>query len=129
MNIAAINSYVGIPYEPGGRDLRGADCYGLVLMVYACELEILLPDFLSCKGWEDLDCGTARYKTIEAPKDFCIVRTVRSEGLADHVGIYVSGCVLSAERPCSQLVPLDRYLKKNPNTEFAVIEFAPQVLH
>jgi cell wall-associated NlpC family hydrolase len=29
------SKFVGIPWQPGGRDMESADCYGLVALVYA----------------------------------------------------------------------------------------------
>ncbi|WP_349295230.1 NlpC/P60 family protein (plasmid) [Thioclava sp. 'Guangxiensis'] len=40
------NAYIGIPYAAFGRDLEGADCWGLACIVYACELGVDLPDYL-----------------------------------------------------------------------------------
>lgn len=39
------NSYVGIPFVVGGRDLAGAgcDCYGLVRGIFSKELGVVLP--------------------------------------------------------------------------------------
>ena len=39
------NKYVGIPFEAGGKIFDGADCYGLVKLVYACEHAVTLNDF------------------------------------------------------------------------------------
>ena len=100
MNIAAINNYIGVPYELGGRGMAGADCYGLLMLIYWNELDVLLPEFGDVTQ-------ISEYKVIPQPKDFCIVRTRR--GVADHVGLYIAGNVLVAEPPSSRLVPLEVY--------------------
>ncbi|TXH82816.1 MAG: phage tail protein [Rhizobium sp.] len=38
-------SYVGLPYALLGRDRRGADCWGLAVLIYAEQLEIALPHY------------------------------------------------------------------------------------
>ena len=37
--------FLGVPYLSGGKTNRGADCYGLVQLVYKNLLEISLPSF------------------------------------------------------------------------------------
>jgi cell wall-associated NlpC family hydrolase len=39
-----MRKYIGIPYKHLGRDLKGLDCYGLVVMIYKHHLGIELPD-------------------------------------------------------------------------------------
>ncbi|MGH1417110.1 MAG: C40 family peptidase [Pelagimonas sp.] len=39
------NSYVGIAQRDHGREMSGADCWGLACLVYAHELGIELPDY------------------------------------------------------------------------------------
>lgn len=46
-----MNDYVGIPFISKGRDIAGADCYGLVRLVYLAELDIELPELVD--GYED----------------------------------------------------------------------------
>lgn len=40
-----VADYVGIPYRPLGRAREGADCWGLVRLVYADRLGIALPAY------------------------------------------------------------------------------------
>jgi len=37
------NEYIGIPYQNRGRTREGADCWGLVCLVYARECGMILP--------------------------------------------------------------------------------------
>jgi cell wall-associated NlpC family hydrolase len=37
--------WIGIPYKKGGRDFNGCDCFGLFLLWYKENLNIILPDF------------------------------------------------------------------------------------
>jgi len=40
-----INYLIGIPYRNKGRDLLGADCWGLLRLFYLNEIGILLPTY------------------------------------------------------------------------------------
>ena len=46
------NHYIGIPYESLGRSFTGADCWGLLYMVFRNELQIDVPRF---DGYDDTD--------------------------------------------------------------------------
>lgn len=39
------SKYVGIPFVPGGRDRKGADCYGLMVLVYREMFNTELPEY------------------------------------------------------------------------------------
>lgn len=45
MNLAWVEPFVGIPYADKGRTRSGADCWGLVTLVYAEHLGTTLPSY------------------------------------------------------------------------------------
>lgn len=42
-----IDKYIGIPFVDRGQDFNGADCYGLVRLIYKEELNTTIPEFNS----------------------------------------------------------------------------------
>jgi cell wall-associated NlpC family hydrolase len=42
-----IEPYIGIPFVDRGDNLNGADCYGIVRLIYKSELNITIPEFNS----------------------------------------------------------------------------------
>jgi len=41
--------YLNIPYKSKGRDFSGVDCYGLLLLIFKEEKNIILPDYTENK--------------------------------------------------------------------------------
>ena len=121
-----IDDYVGIPFEIGGRSLRGLDCYGLVWKVYRDILGVSLPDWVT---EEDIDWDGARgsWVSLDRPIDFCLLRSARTGGIPDHFGLYISRGVLTAGRGGSMFITLDNYLSKHPRTTFGVYKLAEDV--
>lgn len=109
--------YVGIPYKPMGRDQRGIDCWGLVMMVYRDWFGVELPDLA-------VDSHRAHIDTEELPipVDGALVRVNRYP-IADHWGIFWDGAVLHASHPSCCLVPIERFLRIHPQTSYYTVSF------
>jgi cell wall-associated NlpC family hydrolase len=95
--------WVGTPFAYDGRDAAGIDCWGLV-RTYAVEVAgRTLPDW--SKGDEsDLwvadtitENAPSVVEPLAAPQDGCIV-LAHAKGRAHHVGVYLAGRVLHADR-------------------------------
>jgi cell wall-associated NlpC family hydrolase len=93
------NKYIGIPFVGLGRDIAGADCYGLLRLVYQQELDISLPSYTEGYACADeleqiaelLDAartsGVWSRTTDEfKPFDVLVFRQGRHQS---HVGLYV----------------------------------------
>lgn len=111
-----LNSYIGIPYVFGGRDLKGVDCYGLCKLVYQAQYGIKLPDWLidetDLVTLDNLITGEltgGAWRTIEDPIDGCFVICSTAKS-AHHMGLYYGGGILHAVRGFSSAYqPLARF--------------------
>lgn len=45
-----MNQYIGVPYKSRGRDFKGADCYGILCLVYEHEMGVMLPEHEYCNA-------------------------------------------------------------------------------
>jgi cell wall-associated NlpC family hydrolase len=104
-----LSEYVGIPFEERGRTRAGADCYGLLAIVYRERFGITLPsystDYVTVEDvtavsdliagniigpWREIPSGT------EKPGDGLLMSAA---GLPYHIGIVAgAGRVLHVER-------------------------------
>lgn len=92
------NGYVGIPYVPFGRGLEGCDCWGLVVLAYAAELGIVLPDYsdayASPEEQAEVDALVGRasvepvWSRIDDPQPLDVL-VFRRGRLETHVGLHV----------------------------------------
>lgn len=92
------NRYVGIPFAPFGADRSGCNCWGLVVLVYAEQLGIVLPDYAGAYTSPEEQAEVAALVSQEAadpvwnrvfdpqPLDVLLFRRGR---LDTHVGLYV----------------------------------------
>lgn len=77
----SIADYVGIPYVLHGRDRQGADCYGLVCLVYKEMLGIVLPEYTyqdRQDGGALIDAQRQLWRELENPEPYCVA-VVRSD--------------------------------------------------
>lgn len=108
--------YVGIPYEPEGRDWTGCDCWGLVVLCYREELGIELPHYsgygdpLSPDAAARVEQGRQMWQAVDVPQLFDVV-LFRVNGQPHHIGLVIrdgwmlhtthgkDSCIESYERP------------------------------
>ena len=86
-----LTRYMRMPYTEGGRSFEGADCWGLVYLVFKHELDIELPDpglvdFVP----EDL---MQRFSVVEDPTEYDIFLITRKPYRL-HVGVMIGPGVL-----------------------------------
>ena len=106
---AWVDEYVGIPFKPKGRDHDGADCWGLVWLIYREKFKLQLPSYY--QDYEDTKKASARAisSIIEAAKQteewkltttptIGDVLSLRLSGFPWHVGVVVGdGCMLHTQ--------------------------------
>src|SRR5690625_7852111 len=90
--------YMAVPYKDRGRDMSGANCYGLVWLIYARELGIILPKYDDKSAektpkdelQELVENEANLYRQVKIPQafDMVLIRTG---------GAYHIGCMLDAD--------------------------------
>jgi cell wall-associated NlpC family hydrolase len=92
------DKYIGIPFKPNGYDYQGADCFGLVNLVYREVLNITLPRYdvytrnsIGCLKEVARTMNTERDKWIkvEQPRMFDVV-LLRTGTFVWHCGMVIS---------------------------------------
>lgn len=87
----SIAEYVGIPYQLHGRSRTGADCYGLVVMVYRDILGITLEDYDYASRVDAgalIDVHRTRWKQLAEPEHWAVA-VIRNGLDPMHCGIIV----------------------------------------
>jgi cell wall-associated NlpC family hydrolase len=88
-----ISEYIATPYVVDGRDLSGADCWGIVVLWYRHVLGEELPDWTHAdktRSWVvrlmTSEMGS-QMAWLDAPRDHAIAVAQRGD-LSHHVGIF-----------------------------------------
>lgn len=95
------NKYVFVPFVDHGRTMSGADCWGLVRLVYQQEKQIELPDRLNYQSTNDVGTTSSLIQETrnggqfyelsrDEIRDFDLV-VFKVEGWACHIGIVCDG--------------------------------------
>lgn len=98
---AMVDALLGCPYVPGGSDMGGADCWGIVELWYSHVLGIDLDDRAAHPpGHEGVQAGfeaAAHWEAIEAPENNCLVVMRAGHLNAGHAGVYLDGRLLHSD--------------------------------
>jgi len=91
--------YIGLPFEPNGRDYSGVDCWGLVYLVYRHEFGIELPlyegvypdqSIHSIQGAHNhIDEVKGDFHVVTEPQEHDIILIRIYGNLVSHVGLYL----------------------------------------
>lgn len=91
--------YLTVPFAEKGRSMEGADCWGLVQLIYKQELGIDLPSYLECYettndrdvlGKLIADERGAKWSEPKSPQEYDII-ILNMRGVPMHVGIVLPG--------------------------------------
>lgn len=90
-----INKYLGLPYLNMGRDIKGLDCWGLVMIIFNNEKGIDLPDttenydiMWSYKGKDYFNNKYCeRFIRVAVPEYMDIILIKNSKGICNHAGV------------------------------------------
>lgn len=114
---AMIDALLHCPYVPGGSEMHGADCWGIVELWYAHVLGIALDDRAGHPpGHEGMQAGfdaAGHWQAIEAAEDHCLVILRVGQLEAGHVGVFYDGHLLhsSEHQGCTYQAISDRWLR------------------
>lgn len=93
-----IDKYLGIPFKHRGRDEKGIDCYGLVVLLFERELGIKLFDVEGYnRQWSDKNYFLSHYHIdwVKVGKlglkkyDVLLFTDKEKEVIPKHIGIYI----------------------------------------
>ena len=126
MSYSWLNKYIGVPYVPGGRDMDGADCYGLVKMIYRDGLGLDLPDWetdeIDLRRFHETIVGVVTSGTFTEvePEDYAFAVCYRAK-IAHHIGLVFKDGVMhtmSQGEKGAVFEPLPRFLSQYGHVVF-----------
>ena len=86
--------YVGIPFKEHGRDMKGVDCFGLILLIYK-ELGYRIDDYRYKPDWfkGDYNLFLENYhkyaKRVPKPEPGDAILLSRNGESPTHIGVYL----------------------------------------
>ncbi len=105
------NAYVGLPFKDQGRERTGCDCWGLVRLVYADQLNIHLLDYQSAYASAqehaevaaliDREIDRGPWQLTATPHMFDVL-LFRQGRFGSHVGIRLNGKLMLHMARCEQ---------------------------
>ena len=92
------DQYIGIPFKEHGRGFDGCDCWGLVRLVYQCELGIKLTDYSekydSCVQDKDIPVlisdEAAKWQRVENVEPLDVLLLI-DRGRPGHIAVALDG--------------------------------------
>lgn len=92
------NDYIRIPFLDKGRTEKGADCWGLVRLIYQRQRGIELPDYSECySNTKDvnaitphiMDVKVKHWHDVATPQEFDLI-ILKYKGFPWHVGVVIT---------------------------------------
>lgn len=94
MTTLNVSKYIGKPYKANCRDGTGYDCYTLILAILRDlgydPIDLFCEATKPQSRMDGINAERCRYERIEKPDVGCVV-VMYSDGLPQHVGIYIGG--------------------------------------
>ncbi|MHB8109752.1 MAG: NlpC/P60 family protein [Syntrophorhabdaceae bacterium] len=97
-----VDKYIGIPFKCDGRDRTGADCWGLLTVIYKEQLNIDLPSWSGVFKDQSIGClkQVARAMAVERERWVKVDKPEPFDVILLRTGAYVwhVGCVIDSTR-------------------------------
>jgi cell wall-associated NlpC family hydrolase len=120
LELDMVQKYLGIPYAHHGRDMKGLDCWGLILLVYKDLGHQLIDIEKYDKDWANkgdnffVENYHGQWEKVSAPRLFDIALFCNNKGIACHAGLYIrEGSIMHSLEKVG--VALTKYSRVNTN--------------
>ena len=115
-----MNKYIGIPFKDREQSFNGADCYGILRLIYRNELSIEIPEFKSsCNDTRRIFTDylkqiSEHWENVEEPKLYDVVAMAhdpKHPRIVQHFGLYIgNGKILhTLENIGSHICSIEEY--------------------